>query len=169
MVFNQTQNFQLKNKIIDELKLNPVVDNIPSVVNPTIQPVFEVNPKFCNVIEGASKSTTGSSTLFTTPSDKDFYLVAATVQMIKDATCDHPTGDSALINVIVNGNTEKLCVIGGITLTAQAQTVSISLPIPLKIDRNTSITIAGGSYTAGTMVKSGSIVGYTLDTAIKTV
>lgn len=167
MVFNQTQNPIIKNNLIDELRLNPSIDTIPNVVNPTIQPVFEVKKKYCNVQRRGSRATTGSSTIFITPSDKDFYLVAASIHLIKDVTCDLATGQIG-INTVLDGTTNQCVSVATLTLTAQSVESSLSFNPPIKVDRNTALGFTT-TFTAGACSTSATIAGYTEETAVKTV
>lgn len=169
MVFNQTQNTSIKNNLIDELKLNPAVDTIPSVVNPTIQPVFEVTKKnSLSAFSNAVVVSSSAATLFTTPSDRDFYLTSASLSLIKDATCDKATGSLA-INATINGSTRAILSLPTLTLTAQNIAVANNFSNPIKIDRGTAIQRSTFSFTAGTAAFDATITGYTEETAIKTV
>lgn len=169
MVFNQTQNTSIKNNLIDELKLNPVVDNIPSVVNPTIQPVFEVKKKISSVLGNTAKSTTGSTTLHTTSSTLDTYVTGLTFGLTINATNDIATGRVSITGVI-NGTTVHIASIPVLTLTAQNTVYSMSFPIPLKLDRNSAVTLgANWTFSAGAGTVIGTLIGYTEETAIKTV
>lgn len=169
MVFNQSQNPQIKNTIIDNLRLNPVVDNIPNVVTPSIQPVFETDRKFCDVVRTNSiTATSGSSTLFTTPSDKDFYITGAAISMAKDATCDLATSN-VNITIIVGGTSRQIVQLSALTTTAQTQNMFVNFNPPIKVDRNTAISRGSFSFTAGSGMCQSAIWGYTQDTAIKTV
>lgn len=162
MGFNDQQNKRISNFIVDELRLNPISDNIPKTVIPSIQPTFEVNRKFCNIARSLGSSTTGNKTIFTTPSDKDFYLTSAQFAYVKDVTCDVATGAISL-SATIEGTAQPVISLVLTTLTAERDNQIISFPVPLKIDRNTTI-IYGGSFTAGAMSRIGLITGYTQET-----
>jgi len=163
LVANDTQNKAISNNIIDTLKLNPITDNIPRAVIPTIQPVFEVNPKVCNVVRHSNLAVTGSGTIFTTPSDRDFYLNSASLGMIKDATCDVASNSESSLTVTTEGTARRLLQMPLLTLTAQSENATISYPIPLKLDRNTTITIQSATFSAGSLLRYGAITGFTID------
>lgn len=113
----------------------------------------------------ATTSTGTSGTLWTTPSDKDFYLLYAEFSIVKDAACDIPTAGGPLLQAFVDGVALPLHRIPVITLTAQNQTATFSLPYPgLKIDRNTAISHSRSATTAGNIVMSSVIIGYTVET-----
>jgi len=161
MANQQTENQTIINNIVDELRLNPVNDIIPKKVMPTISPVFEVNAKRCDVVRGINRTTTGGSTIFTTPTDKDFYLVGCQFGLIKDATCDMASGTVAGISAVLEAQTRNIIQTPTITLTAQEVTQGLSFPVPIKIDRGTTILIISNAFTAGVCIRTASIIGYT--------
>jgi hypothetical protein len=166
MVFNQTQSIVVKNNLIDELRLNPVVDTIPSVVNPTIQPVFEVKKKFTNLVRHLNKTTTGASTILTTSSTQDTYITALVLCHTQDATCD---GVLVQILATTEGSQRALMSLRFQTTTANGGlNQSVSFPFPVKLDRNTAVQLSL-AFTAGTCASSVCFYGYTEETAIKTV
>jgi len=119
--------------------------------------VIPLNP-VVRIVRAGGSSATGTLTLYTTPSDKDFYLTTAILSMIKDVTCDATGGIN--LNAVIDGVTKEIIVYGILTLTAQADTIVCNCPVPIKIDRNTAITVSG-TYTAGTMRRSATVHGYT--------
>lgn len=60
--------------IVKELGLQTSVDKIPVKINDSIQPVLLTNPPKTQDIV---KSATGTTTIYTTPTDQDFYLCNA--------------------------------------------------------------------------------------------
>lgn len=136
---------------------------IPDKIIDSIQPVMEVNPALlrrCDILRSANRTTTGTSTLYTTPSDQDFYVVGVILSWAADAAND---GTSATIACTIGGTAtgRNLAHIAKITLSAIQTTVAYSLPIPVKIDRGTNITY-GGAFTAGTSSIFATIIGYTV-------
>ena len=141
-------------------------DNVISEIEQKFQPSIETNPlvvNISNIVRNLTRTTTGSGTIYTTPTDKDFYLVSASLSFIKDATCDQATGTSAAVNVVIDGTTVSTVSTSGLTLTAQSGEVSLSSGYPIKVDRGTTITIGGGAYTVGTLCRAATIQGFTLD------
>ena len=135
------------------------VQNIPQLDTSKISLVANVNPKDLrriNIVRYANAVNSGSGTIYTTPTDKDFYLCYANLGIIKDATS---TSTEESLRIVIDGATQRLMTIPSITLTAQSQNVFISLNNPIKIDRNTAITINGSSATAN-ITLNGSIAGY---------
>ena len=168
MVFNQTQNTVIKNNLIDELKLNPSVDNIPNVVNPTIQPVFEVKKKFVNFSSTNSTASLATAvTVHTASSTLDTYVTSLIFSLAKDATND-TANVAASIQATIAGTASTIAAISTVTLTETNQIVQISFNPPLKLDRGTTVRFTSPTFAAGTLRESGTVAGYTEETAIKT-
>ena len=131
-----------------------------SEVSPFIQPTIEIKRK-CNICRNATATNTAAAqTIYTTPSDKDFYLVAAMLSVAKDATS---TSQRTVINATVDGVSKFILVIEGIATTAQFDSISQNWPIPIKVDRGTIISLqntGGVSYCSS----NATIQGYTVET-----
>jgi len=112
-----------------------------------------------NIVRHNSSSSSGNISLYTTPTDKDFYLTGILLSIVKDATCDVATG-TININTVINGATRRVADIAVLTTTAQSQSVVVSFPFPLKVDRNVAFTISG-TFTVGNMSRTGVLQGYT--------
>jgi hypothetical protein len=143
--------------------LSSVEMQTPSVDSRTIIPVMETNPTILHNIDivrfiGTSSST-ASITAYTTPTNQDFYMTGCSLSMVKDAANDGATANIA-IGCFVGGVVRYPLVIATLTLTAQSQTVAISFQKPIKVDRNTAITVACGTFTAGSRRVEGTINGY---------
>lgn len=134
---------------------NILAQDLPKKVKRTVQPVLIVNPipsPVCNVAAGID----AGGGIYTTPTDKDFYLVAAQV--------------SASDNTGAIAATELLVTIGGVAIpiltvyaggsvTADSNAASINPAYPIKLDRGSAVTL-----TVNTANGSGSIMGFTVDT-----
>ena len=137
-------------------------DAIPTTLATQIVPVMEVNPKLlrhCDVVKRNQAVNATSATIYTTPATQDFYLVSACVTLIKDATA---TSTFSRINAVVLGATASFCEIASLTLTAQSETVSMTFPRPIKIDRNTAITVTN-TTNVGNVTAAACIVGFIVD------
>jgi hypothetical protein len=157
-------NSELTKEIIDGARLQTGTSVIPSELGQTVVPVMEVNPRllrFANILKSATGNNSTSSTIYTTPVDKDFYLTGASLSVIKDVTA---TSVQTAINVVPIGFTtgSNICVLAGITLTPQTLAVSQNFNPPLKIARNTVIATTNSANTANIRAEA-SIVGYTVD------
>lgn len=144
-MYQRVKNTRIKNYFIDILKLNPIQDSIPDYVRQDIQPTVEVDKPFSNILRRASCINTTTATIYTTPTDKDFYLTGANISLTKDVSA---TSTSSAINVTIDGVTQVLTEIKGISLTVQSDCMSVSLTHPIKVDRNTAITLTNATGTA---------------------
>jgi hypothetical protein len=137
---------------------------VPNFLSSSVVPVIEMNPRMlrvCNIVRSSQVSST-TGTLFTTPANQDFYLVSANFSLIKNVTADDANGNTSL-NVIIDGATVGVIRIPCLTLTAMQSNMSAVFPFPIKVDRNTAITITKNAITAGNSVICGSIAGYTVE------
>lgn len=130
--------------LIDNSKVTPVIDVTP------------LNHKTLDFGIAVSADNAVAATLFTSSANADTYLTSGTLGWIKDATS---TSTLATIRAVVNGGTFILAAIPGITLTANAQTISFVLPYPVKIDRNTAVTLTSSTNVANIKI-TGVIHGY---------
>lgn len=157
-------------KEIQEGAKTQTADRIPNQLADKVVPVMEVNPKLLRRVtilkDANSTSKNSNATIYTTPVNQDFYLTMLQTSYEKNATCDIATGVLYSITGVINGATVILGSICGITLTAQADVVCIPFNPPVKLDRNTPITLArGASYTVDTMNRNAVIAGYTDETS----
>ena len=143
-----------------------VVQGVPQTIANYIQPVMEVNPKLLRritVIRDLTRTTSGAGTIYTTPADREFYLVGYTLSYIKDAACDSATGSQVYIVVYQDGAIRSIGTLAGITLTAQTANITQSFFQPIKVDKNSTILLSGNTFAAGNLIKSASIFGYVVD------
>jgi len=108
------------------------------------------------IVRGSGMTNATTSSLYTTPAEEDFYLTNATLSVDKDVTSPCVATD---LRVSVDGVAQTPLRISGITLRPSQQTVSVNFNPPIKIDRNTSISINASSATANIRV-DGAICGY---------
>lgn len=148
------RNSDITKEIIEDLKLQ--VAQGDKVLSPI--PVLEVNPKLVKngIAKTNTSSSNGNTTIYTTPTDKDFYLTGFIFSMTKDALCDTAT---ALLRATTNSQVTDIAALGGITLTAQDKIIAVNLQHPIKIDKNTSIVLNCGK-TAGSILLTGTIFGF---------
>lgn len=155
-------NSDLTKGMIDNAGLQTSRDKAPTQLAEKVVPVMEVNPKLLrriNVCRDASKTTTGATTLYTTPSNIDFFLTNLHLSWAADAAND---GISAYISFIDEFGVTRYFLFQKITLTATQQTNNIALAFPMKLARGTNIQY-GGTFAAGTARFEALIAGYTVD------
>ena len=125
-----------------------------------IVPVLEINRPVVNVLASNVVINGTSATIYTTPTDKDFYLTSAQLSVIKDATS---TSTACTISATVGGVTTQILTIKCLTLTAQENSISNSFYYPIKIDRGTNIVVTSTTNVAN-VGATGNIQGYLSDT-----
>jgi len=136
-----------------------VADNISDQVNPVIQPTMEIKP-FANIVRGVANANTGGTTIFSTPTDKDFFLTYVQISGSSLADADN-TSFNAFANI--DGVNEELVQVQKQTLTAHTFTQAVHFDPPIRIDRGTGITV-NTAFTVGAARKSGCLNGYTVET-----
>lgn len=155
-------NTDLSKELKEGAKLQQLRDRIPSELADKVVPVMEVNPKLlrrANIVRRSTASNATVATIYTTPSDKDFYLTGVAIAIIKDATS---TSASSYISITIDGASQIFVHIPELTLTAQTGQMALSLPTPIKVDRGTAITINNSTNVAN-ISATGTIVGYTVE------
>jgi hypothetical protein len=158
----EIQSTDLKKAIIEATKINPSAATIPNKLSDVVVPVIDVSPahnRVCEIVRAASAVNATSTTIYTTPTDKDFYLTAASISTIKDVTA---TSLASFIETNIGGAARQILYIIGLTLTVQSGQTSISFPVPIKIDRGVNIIIAHTTNVANVSSR-GLIYGYTVD------
>lgn len=142
-IFN-VKNFDFFSKEVGD-KLIPVV------------PIIECS----NIVRAGLCINATSQAIYTTPTDKDFYLTAATLSLIKDATSP---STYSILSCYVNGASYNIFSLPCLASTAQTLSISNSFPFPIKVDRGTAITIFNQSATAN-HTSAANITGYISETS----
>jgi hypothetical protein len=151
-------NTQLQKELRDAFKIQQNVDAVPGKFEDRVIPVCEVNPKILtNLKMKAGLLNNGTTaTLYTTPTNQDYYLCAVELSTIKDVTS---TSLFSAINVIIDGVATAVATIAGFSLTPQSEIVNLSFNNPIKVDRGTAITITN-STNVGNITSRGIIFGF---------
>lgn len=160
----QIYSSDLTKELRDGAKIQIAIDKIPNELAEKVVPVMEVNPrlvKIARIVKGSVASNAVSTTIYTTPSDQDFYLTSATLCWTKDATA---TTTEISLKAYIDGSNPRILSVGTITLTAQTGEIGNNFPHPIKIDRGTAITIAA-STAIGNFTAAGCIQGYLEDSS----
>ena len=145
----------------EDLKIQPAMALPRTLVN-TIQPVYSINTRRLPFSVGLNRSTSGNLTVFTTPTDKDFYLSTISIALDKDATADPGTGALTVTSTNADGSSALFFGVPILDLTAQSFAQTISFPIPIKLARGVAI-VMNGTFIAGVMNRFVGITGYTVD------
>lgn len=154
-----SQNSEIAKRILRDLKIS-ISDGVPSQISNQIVPVLISNPERTpNIIKQASAINSTSSVIYTTPTDRDFYLTNVNIANIKDVTS---TSALSYVACLVNGAPSIIVSVSGLTLTPSSASNTISFPYPIKIDRGTQITVNNSTNIANVSTTA-SIIGYTID------
>lgn len=157
----EIRNTEVTNEAIDGLKINPAFEEIPHLVGNQVIPCFETNPKLVknvNFITGIGSSTSGNTSIYTTPLNQDLYISGLYLSIAKDATCDIAIGTIS-INASINNVATQICSIAVLPTTAQYDTVVINLTKMIKVDRGSTLSLIG-TFTAGSLYRYCKIFGY---------
>lgn len=155
----QIHNTDLFKELKEGIRLQQLNDVVPSQLADKVVPVMEVNPKLLRMITRSIFTTataTGTSTIFNTPVNQDFYVTGSILSLSDDVTSD---GIQAYITVYVNGEVVRINSILKSPLTLTAINNSIMLPMPIKCDRNSTIS-STSAFTVGASRRSCVVMGY---------
>jgi len=133
---------------------------VPRTISNMIVPTIEVNGKLVKNCRTASTST-GSTTanILVANPNADIYIISACISLIKDAAA---TSTGSWIGYTdEDGGSQRILQIPSITLTAQQASLSISFNHPLKIKRNTAVTLNNG--TNGAVILTQANIVYFID------
>lgn len=156
-------NSDLTNELKDGAKLQQIRDVIPTQLAEKVVPVMEVNPKLLrriNVCKNATANNATSATIYTTPTDKDFFITCVILSVSKDVTSTSLA--SAVAGTLFTGETISFAGITTETLKSEAHQEVISYPIPIQLKRGTTITVTNTTNVANILTR-GLIFGYTVD------
>jgi hypothetical protein len=160
----QNTNSDTVKNIIDVGRLQVSQNLIPSEFDNKLVFTAETNPKLMRettVVRQSICSNSTSTTMYTTPTDRDFYLTSATISMIKDVTS---TSTQSAINLtpFYENSVRSMLPIQGITLTPQSGQLTLSLPHPMKLARNTTIALVNGTN-VGNIISGACITGFIVE------
>lgn len=155
---------QINNKeVISEVSklLNYPTEQTPELDTSKILLVADVNPlhsRRCNIVKGLTVTNSTGGTIYTTPTDKDFYLTSLALAFIKDVTS---TSTGIAIEVIIDGATVQILHFPCLSLTVQSDGIAVSYPQPVRIDRGTAISLVNATNVANIAIRS-SLTGFTV-------
>lgn len=156
-------NSELSKELIDGAKIQTSFDKIPTQLADKVVPVMEVNPKLLHtndIVRGGTSNTSSSTaSVYTTPTDKDFYLTSIAYYIIKNAACDN-TANTVVVSVEGSGD-QILLSVPSITLTAMDYGTSVTYTQPIKLTRGTTVRMSS-SFGAGVLIRGLNITGYTV-------
>jgi len=155
-------------QVLIELEKNTNIqiarDKVPNELAEKIVPVFETNPlmfRRINVHALTSATNAISATIYTTPTDKDFYLTDCSLSVVKDVTS---TSISSAITIKLKDGVS----LNAMTLRTTSLTVESGLHIeksfnyPILLERGSTITVTNSTNVAN-ITSTGIIFGYTVE------
>jgi len=155
------QSKEVIDKISDDLKIQPSM-TIPRELGKIIMPVFVVNSeRGGQIVESFTSTTTGPSTIFTTPTDRDFFLQSAFLSIDDDVT-SNGLAANLTITPFAQGAT-NIIRLHKLTLTATSKELSNFYgERGIRLARGSTVVITH-IFTAGASTLSGGITGYVTD------
>jgi len=149
----------LLNRFHNLVDLQVGSDKTPTTIKDDIQPVVSLNPTITDKVFYKTETATSESTIYTTPTDKDFYITFANLAITKNVTNDNIV---VVIRAYVDGIYRTILAINSQTLTVHSFAVTQAFIYPLKVDRGTNITILG-AFAAGAISKAATVGGFILE------
>lgn len=155
-------NSDLTTEMRDVGKIQISRDAIPNQMADKVVPVIDVNPKHAritNIAKCTTQTAYGDVTLYTTPTNKDFFLTGFTINYQKDVVSDNAALD---LYVTIGGAVTKIFGFKPITLTVGQESATYTFLNPMKLDKGTTITFTGAG-TVGVLGRGASIYGYLVE------
>jgi len=165
-------NADITKNITDELRIDTVIEAAPTDLGKTVVPTFVVNNvqkvsetyDYVNETQIVRSATILANseitqTLFTTANldNEDFFLVGCHLSKGQNSSY---TGQEVSISVDIDGTTQKVLLLHGLNgLNESVAGLSTTFPRPIKVDRNTAITL-DVTNNSSTMRAGGGIYGF---------
>lgn len=121
-----------------------------------IIPVMELG-HVCDIVSGVGSGASGNLPIYTTPTNKDFYLTSFSITGMSDVLADN---SYIALTCVINGLTQYLFYRAKISLTVDSFCQTQSFAVPIKLDRG-SVIQAVNIFTVGSSSVSACIQGYT--------
>jgi hypothetical protein len=132
--------------IVSTLGIQTAIDEIPNKLADTIQPVINVDKTpYCDIVVANS----GTGTLYTTPTDKDFYLTALSITSTSQNQSSTNTDSiSVTLESGISGVIARCFTASG-AASETTNSTNICFTNPIKIKRGTAITTTKNSSLCG--------------------
>lgn len=157
----------LNQEIRDGAKIQ-ALEKAPSELAEKVVPVLETNPKLLkeiHICKSAFVGNTLSTTIYTTPSNKDFFLVGFDIALSQDATS---INSAARLTATLPSNEAvsmgRIVVNPGSILTSITSNQNFGNH-PMKLARNSTINMVVSDVSAGNTRIGAVIYGYELDSS----
>jgi hypothetical protein len=157
-------------KLMDELKLYPAKDAIPTELAEKILPVYQINSEEVTVTNTPSTIvrthvdtaiSSAGDTIYTVPATGDFYLTNVALAYVIDGA--FAADGWIAIEVTIDGVAQKIIALPArVDVVGINSALSLNLQNPVKIDQGTDIKVLCIAAMNGTAVENTStIIGYT--------
>jgi hypothetical protein len=157
----QIYNSDLTKELVAGAKLQQSREKVPQELAEKVVPVMEVNPRLLrkvNLIKGSAAAAGGNVTMYTTPTDKDFYLTYANLSMSKIVTDSNDY--LALVIAIPGFASAAVLNLCGTTLKVENMAVSQCFEPPILLTRGSTLVLTKNAANSSTCCCIG---GYTVD------
>jgi len=138
----ENNNPHLYKKLVKDLKLNKNFDDVPKKLASSIVATYplSIEPEDSQIVSSGRVAATGNSSMFTVPSDREFWIYAANMGIMEDAASDNI---NTQISCTQHGKVGSFVLIGipKIALTAIQDSVNISLKYPVRSVSYTHLTL----------------------------
>jgi hypothetical protein len=121
--------------------------------------VYPVNAKYATVVRSGLKSTTGTVTIYTAPSTKDFFITSIFLSYSKDITCD---GTTVVAQITQDGVLRNIITLPILVGSVVQNYICVTFQYPVKVDKGGTFAI-GCTFTAGAITSYGSVTGFILE------
>lgn len=152
--------------IIDSLKLQ-VGNVLPDQTSDKLVLTYDFgNVRQSRVLGSATGTATGTIAIFTTDANRDTYVTGVQLSFVKNATCDYASGNITMQSTTFLDGSQHIARLSTLTLTAERGEIFVKFNKPLRVQRNTAISISSSvstAFSAGALVRSGVIFGYVED------
>lgn len=152
-------NGEVVNAYTNDLNLQPTVSKVLNSNSDFVQPTYDFsNTRLINVVAFGNSANTTTTTIYTTPSDRDFFLTSANFAWAKDATAT--SQNFSLRSTVYGGGVTQILQGAGITLVAMNGQQGINFNPPLRLARGAAVTLNSSNAVANTNM-NGTIMGFT--------
>lgn len=161
------QNQAVLQKLIDELRLSPAIDKIPTELADKVLATFQINTEevtvqtpTANIVKGSVLTSGATNTIYTVPSTGKFFLTNIVISGSVSGAGKVGSFDAKLTVDGVEETILKSYLKTGTSNEGDCITLILNLQNPILIDAGTNITITSS---IADIASVGSIVGYTSD------
>lgn len=155
-------------KLVDELRLYPGKDVIPTELAEKILPVFQVNSdniivqnEVARVVKSGIVAGSSSTTFYTTPATGKFFLTNLNLSGSADSST---AGVRRVdIKIVIDGTTVEVASVIIVTTATNLlvnEATSMNFQNPIELDPGSIVTVTGNSASVDAIAN---IVGYVID------